>query len=116
MWEVIEHYTDPLSEARAAFARLARGGILALSTPNDGSLRARVYRERWRGFREGWEHLFFFSSQSLRTLLKRAGFSRVRFITRKINSFLLKPLECFGMGNALEAYAWKSADSLEARG
>lgn len=111
LWEVVEHYRDPMAELRAAFARLAPGGILALSTPNYGSLRARLYRERWRGFHEGWEHLFFFSAKSLTVLLTRAGFSRVRFISRKINSFLLTPLEWFGLGNVLEAYAYKVADA-----
>ncbi|MHA2621683.1 MAG: class I SAM-dependent methyltransferase [bacterium JZ-2024 1] len=107
MWEVVEHYRDPLNEIRFAFEYLQPGGLLALSTPNYGSLRARIYGARWRGFWEGWEHLFFFAPDSLAILLKRAGFTSFRFVTRKINAFLLKPLEYMGLGNVLEAYACK---------
>lgn len=107
MWEVVEHYRDPLNEIRSAFDHLQPGGLLAMSTPNYGSLRARIYGARWRGFWEGWEHLFFFAPDSLGVLLKRAGFTSSRFVTRKINAFLLKPLEYIGLGNVLEAYAWK---------
>lgn len=105
MWEVIEHYRDPLAEVTGARRRLKPGGWLAISTPNLGSFRGRVYGPRWRGFTEGFEHLFFFSPRSLRAVLERAGFQEIRLRTWKINSALLKPLEWAGMGNVLEAYA-----------
>jgi 2-polyprenyl-3-methyl-5-hydroxy-6-metoxy-1,4-benzoquinol methylase len=77
LWEVIEHVPDP----RAFLAEIARvlkpGGTLAFSTPDAGSLAARLSGRRWLGWQKVPEHLWFFDEPALRRLLAEAGFTVV---------------------------------------
>ncbi len=74
MWEVIEHVPDPLEELREIRRILRPGGTLALSTPDAGSLVARLLGRRWPGWRKIPEHLYHFDRGTLRQLLTQAGF------------------------------------------
>lgn len=77
MWEVIEHLPDP----RGFLAEVARvvkpGGLFALSTPDAGSLVARLTGQRWLGWHKVPEHLYYFDRPSLSRLLTENGFSVV---------------------------------------
>jgi len=46
-WHVIEHVPDPWGLLRVIAARLEPGGVLALATPNPGSLQFRLFGARW---------------------------------------------------------------------
>ena len=73
LWDVLEHLADP-HLAMAEAARLLRpGGRLVLSTGDAGSLAARLSGARWHLYTIP-EHLFFYSRESLRRLLRRHGF------------------------------------------
>jgi SAM-dependent methyltransferase len=76
-WDVLEHLADPL----AALVRLRRllrpGGRLFLSTPDAGSLTARLMGRRWH-YLDPIQHITVFSRDNLRRALERAGFSVVR--------------------------------------
>lgn len=75
LWEVIEHLPDPRAFLTEA-ARVTRpGGFLGLSTPDAGSVVARVFGKRWLGWSKVPEHLFFFDRASLSRLLEETGFS-----------------------------------------
>jgi ubiquinone/menaquinone biosynthesis C-methylase UbiE len=77
MWEVIEHLPDPrvtLAEVRRI---LRPGGMLVLSTPDAGSLAARLSGRRWLGWRKVPEHLFYFDRGTLDRLLSQSGFRPV---------------------------------------
>ncbi len=74
MWEVIEHLADPGSALREIRRILAPDGMLHLSTPDAGSLVARIAGKRWLGWRKIPEHLFFFDRASLERLLASEGF------------------------------------------
>jgi len=76
----IEHVPDPAALLGECHRLLAPGGVLALSTPDAGSLLARVLRGRWLGFRSIDEHLYFFSRRTLARMLERAGFEVRRFL------------------------------------
>jgi 2-polyprenyl-3-methyl-5-hydroxy-6-metoxy-1,4-benzoquinol methylase/ribosomal protein S27E len=74
MWDLIEHVPDPAAVLAECRRLLKPGGVLALSTPDAGSLPARVLRGRWLGFRSIDEHLYFFSRLTMSAMLKTAGF------------------------------------------
>lgn len=74
LWEVIEHLPDPRSFLTEAARVLRPGGFLALSTPDAGSLVARVFGQKWLGWSKVPEHLFFFDRPSLGRLLADTGF------------------------------------------
>ena len=75
LWDVIEHVPDPSATLAACHRLLAPGGLLVMSTPDAGSLPARVLGSRWLGFRCLDEHLYFFTRPHMTRLLAKAGFS-----------------------------------------
>lgn len=76
LWDVIEHLPDPAKALRALHGVLRPGGVLALSTGDIASLAARVSGGRWHLFNLP-EHVWFFTPESLRRLLRRTGFEPV---------------------------------------
>lgn len=88
LWEVIEHVSNPLDDL-AAVARLLRpGGVVALSTPNVKSLRARQEGPDWYGYHVSREHLYFFSAETLSRALRQAGFRIACTDTRTVDPSL----------------------------
>ncbi|MDW8065788.1 MAG: class I SAM-dependent methyltransferase [Anaerolineae bacterium] len=73
LWEVLEHLPEPVRELRRLAARLRRGGILMLSTPNAAHWQAVLAPERWTGYRPP-AHLVLFTPASLHLALEQAGF------------------------------------------
>lgn len=78
MQDVIEHVKDPLNLVNKAREILGEHGVLALTTPDSGSLWARVWGKRWHAFVPP-QHLFYFSAANLKTLLEKNSF-KVRYI------------------------------------
>lgn len=74
MWDVVEHLPAPDATLRALHDRLAPGGLIVISTGDFASLVARLSGPRWHLFNLP-EHLWFFTPNSLRLLLRRTGFS-----------------------------------------
>lgn len=72
LWDVIEHLPDPVEAVGLLAGKLAPGGVLALSTGDVRSLAARLCGRRWHLYNLP-EHLWFFTDESLRILLNRAG-------------------------------------------
>jgi 2-polyprenyl-6-hydroxyphenyl methylase/3-demethylubiquinone-9 3-methyltransferase len=82
--EVVEHLYDPFLWSRTAFQLIEPGGVLIASTPYHGWLKnvliaatgkfdVHVHPLRTHG------HIKFWSINTLRELLERAGFGRIRF-------------------------------------
>ena len=72
MWDVIEHMPDP-HRTMAEVSRLLRpGGLVAINTPDSGSLLSRALGPRWH-LVIPYEHLNLFTRQSLENLLSRHG-------------------------------------------
>lgn len=78
LWDVIEHFHNPILALNKINKLLKPGGLLILSTPDAKSIPAKLTRERWVGYKLSDEHLGYFSRQTLESLLNNAGFSIVK--------------------------------------
>ncbi|HYE60329.1 MAG TPA: class I SAM-dependent methyltransferase [Candidatus Kapabacteria bacterium] len=76
MHDVIEHVKDPIDLIKRVHKLLAMGGIFVIATPDAGSVWARLWGQRWHAFVVP-QHLFYFTTKNLVTLLKREGFDVV---------------------------------------
>lgn len=73
LWDVLEHLKDPGKYLKIANKILADSGILFINTVNIQSTWAKLLGKRWHLIVPP-EHLFYFSPQSLKLLLEKAGF------------------------------------------
>ncbi len=76
VWDVIEHVADPSTLLSRMHSLLLPNGMIALSTPDVGSMVARVLGKRWHAYVPP-EHLWYFSGSTMRRLLERNGFSDI---------------------------------------
>ena len=72
MFDLLEHLPDPRGTLLEIARVLRRGGVVYLSTPDAGSLLARVLGRNWWGLKP--EHLFYFARPSLGRLVSDTGF------------------------------------------
>jgi len=95
--DVIEHVTEPVPLLRACAAALNPDGILAVVTPDIGSIPARIMGARWWHFRLA--HVGYFNKRSLDVAMAAAGlyavdrfrakwFFRVRYIAHRLRRYL----------------------------
>lgn len=77
MWDVIEHFTDPVSEIKKVYYQLKRDGLFAFSTVNPESLLAKVMGTRWSWYMD--MHRVFFSPESAKRYLENTGFKKTTF-------------------------------------
>lgn len=75
---VIEHVPDPAALVEAAFIALKPGGTLYVETPNMDALGHRIWGRDWRGL-EAPRHLSIATRGALAGLVRRSGFSGLRF-------------------------------------
>jgi SAM-dependent methyltransferase len=68
LWDVIEHVPDPVGLLRTVHSTLRPGGLVAINTPDSGSLLARALGSKWHLVVPP-EHLFLFNQASLRHAL-----------------------------------------------
>lgn len=74
--DVIEHVHNPRAFLQRCYELLAPEGILFISTPDIGSLPARMMRRRW--FYILTIHVFYFTRRTMSGLLRSAGFTDIR--------------------------------------
>ena len=80
LFDVIEHIQEPQALLKHIFGILKPGGILALTTPNVGAITYTTKTFTTEGDLRLWkhykpkEHLFLYSTLSIKRLLENAGF------------------------------------------
>lgn len=80
--DVTSHLQDPVGDFTAMREKLTPHGQLVFETGNGADIDPRYYK-----YFSAWQypdHLFFFGENSIRELLKRAGFSKVHIISWSI--------------------------------
>lgn len=77
MCDYIEHVRSPRRVLERARKLLAPKGVIAMTTPDTGSLTRKVLASGWSHYKV--EHLYYFKRANLRRLLEEVGFSRVVF-------------------------------------
>jgi 2-polyprenyl-3-methyl-5-hydroxy-6-metoxy-1,4-benzoquinol methylase len=73
MEDVIEHVKDPVDTIKRVAGLLNERGLFALTTPDAGSLWARVWGKHWHAFVPP-QHLFYFSYKNIVSVLEKNGF------------------------------------------
>jgi SAM-dependent methyltransferase len=76
-WHSLEHLTDPQKTLLQARERLAPGGVVVISVPDNSGWQARLYGRYWVHL-DVPRHLFHFDRRSLASLLETTGFQPVR--------------------------------------
>ena len=71
--DTLEHVRDPVAVMRAVWNILKPDGVVLVATPSLDSFSARIMKDKWIELKE--EHLFYFNSANLQTLLYKTGFS-----------------------------------------
>jgi 2-polyprenyl-3-methyl-5-hydroxy-6-metoxy-1,4-benzoquinol methylase len=97
--EVIEHLCDPCRVLKSLYKRLSPGGWLLITTPNAAGLPARLAGQHWREATKPG-HIVFFTPQTLRNILRDAGFRHIRrprWFIRYPNTSPLRTLAHFGL-------------------
>lgn len=91
-FSVIEHLEDPVQLLSQAHDLLHSGGRMLISTPNANDWLLSLLPDVYASFFYRTAHRWYFREASLRTLARRAGFSKssVRFLHRfDLSNFLL---------------------------
>jgi hypothetical protein len=73
-WHSLEHLRDAGEELRLAVSRLSPGGVLAVAMPNQASLQAALFGDRWFAL-DYPRHLVHVPSSALRSRLEDLGMS-----------------------------------------
>ncbi len=103
-WDTLEHVPDPVAFLREVAARLAPGGVVALSVPDYASLPARLLGARWWTLKPE-QHIWHFTPETLRRVAGAAGLrieSVIRSPLRRANGGRLDSLVALG-GHAAAA-------------
>lgn len=74
LWDVLEHFHDPLTSLRELRRIIKPGGVVFIRTPNAASYVARLCGRYWSGY-DLPRHMTIFDANTLDLALARAGFS-----------------------------------------
>lgn len=77
MWDVIEHFTDPVAEMKKVYNLLKPGGVFTFSTVDPQSQMAKFFGSKWSWYME--MHKVFFSRSAAKYYLEKTGFKQIIF-------------------------------------
>ena len=75
IFDVIEHLPDPKNTLKRIYNLLRKNGLIVITTPDSGSIAAKLLGRRWEEFRRAREHTYFFSKKTLSRMLRSTGFN-----------------------------------------
>lgn len=74
--DVIEHVVDPIDELKRVYNILKPGGVVFIVTPDVGGILSKLLGRYWYHYKPG-EHVVYFSQNTIRKALKKAGFASI---------------------------------------
>src|SRR5262249_1288229 len=81
MFAVIQHLFHPIIALRAIRSILRSGGVLVVGTPNYHALSRHALGSQW-AILSPFEHMYYFSEETLRRALVESGFTSVVYVRR----------------------------------
>ncbi|RMG90686.1 MAG: class I SAM-dependent methyltransferase [Chloroflexi bacterium] len=91
MIETVEHLLDPAETVRQAYRLLRPGGAIWIAVPNLRSIMLPLLGVDWSVL-SPVEHLYYFTEDTLRQMLKNIGFRSVQFFWRLDHHHVLKTM------------------------
>lgn len=79
LFGVIEHVTAPDDAVKIIAGLVKQRGIIIIQTPNAASFPAKLLGKWWPAYAPV-EHIYYFSSRNIKTLLERYGFRVIKLI------------------------------------
>lgn len=80
MWNVLEHIPNPKKALTTCYKLLKPGGFLFISTPDSGSILAKILGRKWHHLNP-FQHIIIFSHTNLPKLLDITGFEVLKIRT-----------------------------------
>lgn len=77
MWDVIEHFNDPVSQLKIVYDSLKPNGLFAFSTVDPHSFLARIWGTKWSWYMD--MHRAFFTRFAAKSYLQKTGFQKIIF-------------------------------------
>ena len=78
LWDVIEHLYSPNKYLNKISSNLGMGSLIALTTPDIGSLVAKFRKENWRQIHPP-THIHYFNKETITSILKLNGFEVIHY-------------------------------------
>ncbi len=105
LWDVIEHTPEPVNFLKLLKKYLKPQGIICVQVPNIDSFISHLKNDKWDWLTPG-DHLYFFSKETLGTILGSAGFKIVNLFTWEPSGYFIDSLFGFSENNnfILELY------------
>lgn len=91
LWHVLEHLYDPNAVLQSLKSRLKDSGTIFIAVPNHKAYDALHYQQNWAGY-DVPRHLWHFSPDNMKTLLKKNGYSLVTILPMRLDSFYVSLL------------------------
>lgn len=115
-WHVLEHVSDLRETLKTLRKKLRKSGHLIIAVPNPDSFDAEHYAAHWAGF-DVPRHLYHFTPDSLKTLVKRMKLELVQTIPMKLDAYyvsLLSEKNRSGKGSFIAALMKGAQSNLRA--
>ena len=78
LFDVIEHLPNPNATIKEARRILKQNGLIAITTPNIGSIPAKLLGRNWEEVKRVREHIYYFSENTLKKLLESNNFKLLK--------------------------------------
>jgi 2-polyprenyl-3-methyl-5-hydroxy-6-metoxy-1,4-benzoquinol methylase len=112
LWHTFEHVKDPISYLQEFNRILKPDGLIFILVPNEKFLLNYLKGWNWIGKSEILEHLFFFSADTLDSMLVKSGFKAIHRSIGTIesirNCFRQKVINTFSMVGKVIYYLFKA--------